>query len=194
MKESPNVLVIASGSIGVLQLPQYLMYLLLRKIKVKCIMTKTAANIIPPKSIAAYVDTFTDEAVYGGTVARVPHIALGEWATHVLVLPASANIIAKMAYGIADDLATTTVLSTKSPLMIFPNMGKVMAEQAVVVENVSKLKDRGYIVFDEFRTNYAVCKNIEETSLSLPPGQEFCDLMDRFLALKGGEIYGNVGN
>jgi phosphopantothenoylcysteine synthetase/decarboxylase len=194
MTKGPNVLIIATGSIGVLQLPQYLMHLLLKKINVKCILTRAAAKMIPPKTISAYVDTFSDDEVLGGTIARVPHIALGEWATHVLILPASANMIAKVTYGIADDLASTTVLSTNKPIVIFPNMGRVMAEQPIVIENLSRLKNRGFIVFDEYRTNYAVCKNVEESTLSLPTGEEFMEFIEKQILLKGGENYGIARN
>lgn len=178
MNTTKNILIVASGSIGIINLPQYIMELKSQNYNVKCILTEDAASFLPAKTLSAYVDVFTDKESFGGTIARVPHIVLGQWASLVLVLPASANIIAKITHGIADNLATTTILSTNAKMIIFPNMGAIMSEQFIVKENIQKLKNRNYEVYEEYKESYSVSKGIEENSFSLPSIEKFNELIN----------------
>lgn len=77
------------------------------------------------------------------TEFSVEHVALSEAADVVLVAPASANIIARLANGIADDMLTCTVLATKAPVIIAPAMNDNMWANQVTQDNVAKLKKRG---------------------------------------------------
>ncbi len=79
------------------------------------------------------------------TEFSVEHVALSEAADVVLVAPASANIIARLANGIADDMLTCTVLATKAPVIIAPAMNDNMWANQVTQDNVAKLKKRGFI-------------------------------------------------
>ncbi len=75
--------------------------------------------------------------------AAMGHIELARWATTVLIAPASANTIARLAHGMADDLLTTLALATEAPLVVAPAMNRVMWAQAATQANVARLRERG---------------------------------------------------
>ena len=116
---------------------------------VHVIMTKNATNIINPitfETLTAHkclVDTFDRNFNY-----NIEHVALGEKADVVLVAPASANVIGKMAAGIADDMLTTTILACKCKKIVAPAMNTNMYENPVVQENLKKLKGFGMEVIE----------------------------------------------
>lgn len=114
---------------------------------VRCIITKGGTNFVTPLSVAAisenqvYTDLFSlkDETEMG-------HIRLSREADLVLVAPASANLMAQMAYGLAEDLASTTLLATNKPVMIYPAMNPMMWEHEATQDNLETLKKRGVII------------------------------------------------
>ena len=79
---------------------------------------------------------------------KVEHIALANLADMVVIVPATANIIAKLAAGIADDMLTTTVLATKAPLLLAPAMNTNMYENPITQQNIAELKTRGALVIE----------------------------------------------
>ena len=111
---------------------------------VRCILTQGGAQFVTPLAIGAlsedivYQDlwSLTDEAAMG-------HIRLSREADLLLVAPASADILAKMAAGLADDLATTTLLATNKPVLIAPAMNVRMWEHAATTANIATLAARG---------------------------------------------------
>ncbi|OGT37882.1 MAG: hypothetical protein A3F11_08490 [Gammaproteobacteria bacterium RIFCSPHIGHO2_12_FULL_37_14] len=80
-----------------------------------------------------------DESINHG----MRHIELAKWASMIIIAPASANVIAKIAHGIADDLLTTVCLASRAKLFIAPSMNKEMWENAATQENIAKLCARG---------------------------------------------------
>ena len=116
---------------------------------VHVIMTKNATNIINPitfETLTAHkclVDTFDRNFNY-----NIEHVALGEKADVVLVAPASADVIGKMAAGIADDMLTTTILACKCKKIVAPAMNTNMYENPVVQANLKKLKEFGMEVIE----------------------------------------------
>lgn len=78
----------------------------------------------------------------------VEHISIARKADLILIAPATANIIAKLAHGIADDMLSTLILATKAPVLIAPAMNAVMWENSVVQENIARLKKRGFYFID----------------------------------------------
>jgi phosphopantothenoylcysteine decarboxylase/phosphopantothenate--cysteine ligase len=113
--------------------------------EVRVIMTKAAAKFVTP---------LTFREISGNEVAadmwqeaktwNVEHIALANWADLFLLAPATANIIGKIANGIADDMLSTTVMATKAPVMIAPAMNNNMYTNPVTQNNLSALKKLGY--------------------------------------------------
>lgn len=125
---------------------------------VHVIMTKNACNFITPKTFEVltknkvYIATFDEEP---DDAVNVPHISLGQSADCFLIAPATANIIAKLAHGIADDMLTTTVLPARCPMLICPSMNGYMLDNSVTQENIEILRKRGYKVIDSEFGNLA---------------------------------------
>ena len=115
--------------------------------RVEVIMTQSAAKFIAPLTLRSLTgrpvvtDMFELTSEY-----NVEHIALAEAADVVAIAPATANVIAKLAVGIADDMLTCTVLATKAPVIVAPAMHISMFENPVTQDNLAKLKARGFIV------------------------------------------------
>lgn len=144
-----RILLIISGGIAA-----YKSLELIRLIKksggdVRCILTNGGSQFITPLSVSSlsgekcYTDlwSLTDEAEMG-------HIRLSREADLVVVAPASADIMARMAHGLANDLATTALLATNKPVMIAPAMNPCMWDNAATQDNISLLKKRGITVIE----------------------------------------------
>jgi len=110
------------------------------------VMTKNATKLVSPLSFSAItgrpaaVDTFADQERFS-----IGHISLAESADAVLIAPATANVIAKIACGIADDLLTSTVIASRAPLIIAPAMHTAMWENPATQANVETLRKRGVV-------------------------------------------------
>ncbi len=117
--------------------------------EVKVIMTDAATKFVAPltfREISAQpvVTSMWSEITH----YNVEHIALAGWADLVLIAPATANIMAKMAHGIADDMLSTTVLATTAPVMICPAMNTNMYENPVTLANFAKLRGLGVRIME----------------------------------------------
>jgi len=114
---------------------------------VEAIMTEAATRFIAPLTLRSITgrpvvtDMFHMESEY-----KIDHIALAEAADAIVIAPATANIIAKLAYGIADDELTCTVLATRAPIIIAPAMNAAMYHNPVTQQNLARLKTRGFTV------------------------------------------------
>lgn len=115
--------------------------------RVEVVMTEAATRFITPLTMRNIVgrpvvtDMFAEVSEYS-----VEHVALAEAADVVVIAPATADIIAKLAVGIADDMLTCTVLATKAPVIIAPAMNDNMLQNPITQENLAKLKARGFII------------------------------------------------
>jgi phosphopantothenoylcysteine decarboxylase/phosphopantothenate--cysteine ligase len=120
-----------------------------REAFVRVIMTKNATEFITPLTLQTlsghpiFVDMFVPMREF-----EMAHISLAEYADIIVIAPATANIIGKIASGLADDLLSTTVMATKSPVLICPAMNTNMYENVSVKENISKLSGRGYLFIE----------------------------------------------
>lgn len=142
--ETKNILLVITGSIAAYKTLDLIRRLKERGVGVTAVLTSSAKQFITPMAVAAlsghkvYDDTFslTDEVEMG-------HIQLSRSAELVVVAPATADIIARMACGIADDLATTLLLATDKPVMVAPAMNVRMWEHKAVQRNIAQLKKDG---------------------------------------------------
>lgn len=159
MLTGKNIVLGVSGGIAAYKMADVASALYKLHANVHVIMTENAAKIIPPQTFEiltknkCYVDTFdrdTDDSVH------VPHISLGTGADLFLIAPATADIIGKLAHGIADDMLTTAVLPASCPMLICPSMNVHMLENPIVQDNIEKLKKYGYKVI-ESATGYLAC-------------------------------------
>ncbi len=117
--------------------------------EVRVIMTENATNFITPTTF----ETLTGHKCITDTFDRnfefkVEHISLAQKADAIIIAPATANIIAKLAHGIADDMLTTTVLASKAPKIISPAMNTAMFENPITQDNISTLKKYGMTIIE----------------------------------------------
>lgn len=149
MLKGKTVVLGVTGSIAAYKIANLTSMLTKLHCDVHVIMTKNATNIINPitfETLTAHkclVDTFDRNFNY-----NIEHVALGEKADVVLVAPATANVIGKMAAGIADDMLTTTILACKCKKIVAPAMNTNMYENPVVQANLKKLKEFGMEVIE----------------------------------------------
>jgi phosphopantothenoylcysteine decarboxylase/phosphopantothenate--cysteine ligase len=123
-------------------------------------MTKNATNIINPLTFETLtgrkclIDTFDRNFKY-----EVEHIEVAKAADLAIVAPATANIIAKLSHGIADDMLTTTMLACKCPKLVAPAMNTAMYENPITVDNLKTLEKYGYEIIEP-ATGLLACKDV----------------------------------
>lgn len=146
MLDGRRVLLIISGGIAAYKSLELIRRLKDRGCAVRCVLTRGGANFVTPLAVSAlsgdkvYQETFslTDEAEMG-------HIRLSREADLVVVAPATANLLAKMAAGIADDLASTALLATDKRVLVAPAMNTMMWEHPATRANLALLESRGVL-------------------------------------------------
>jgi phosphopantothenoylcysteine decarboxylase/phosphopantothenate--cysteine ligase len=143
MLNGKRILLIISGGIAAYKALELIRALKKSGASVRCILTKGGAQFVTPLSVAA----LTEEAVYDDLWSlkdetEMGHIRLSREADLVVVAPASANLIAQMAHGLAEDLASTTLLATNRPVMICPAMNPMMWQHEATQTNIDTLRKR----------------------------------------------------
>ena len=144
--KKPCIVLGVTGGIAVYKACEVLRLLQKQGIDVYVVMTKNACQFVAPLTFETLsghpvaVDTFERPATW-----EVEHIALAKRADLFLIAPATANIIGKMANGIADDMLTTTVMACKCHKIVSPAMNTQMFENPIVQDNLAKLERFGYV-------------------------------------------------
>ena len=156
--------------------------------EVRVIMTEHAQQFVTP---------LTFKEISGNKVAvsmweanqefNVEHIALANWADAFVVAPATANILAKMANGIADDLLSTTLLAAQAPIIVCPAMNTGMYQNPITQENIAKLEAHGVTVMPP-AVGYLAC-GVSGPG-RLPEPQQIVEFIDAFFAKKDGDMVG----
>jgi len=114
--------------------------------KVEAVMTEPATRFITPLSLRSITGRPVTTGMWDmASEFNIEHVSLAEAAHVILIAPATANIIAHIACGLADDILTCTVLATKAPIIIAPAMNENMLLNPVMQENIAKLKARGFV-------------------------------------------------
>ncbi|MEQ9681436.1 MAG: bifunctional phosphopantothenoylcysteine decarboxylase/phosphopantothenate--cysteine ligase CoaBC [Rhodospirillales bacterium] len=147
MLSGKRILLIVTGGIAAYKTPDLVRRLRERGASVRCVLTAGGAQFVTPLALGAvtgdtvYQDLFdlTDEREMG-------HIQLSRDADVLLVAPATADVLAKMAHGLASDLATTALLATDKPVSVAPAMNVRMWQHAATQANLDTLKSRGVTV------------------------------------------------
>lgn len=148
--------------------------------KVHVIMTENAAKFITPLTFETLtgtkcmIDTFDRDFQFD-----VRHISVAKEADVVLVAPATANVIAKMAHGIADDMLTTVVLAAKCRKLIAPSMNTAMLENEITQDNLALLRKYGFTIIDS-ASGYLACG--DTGSGKLPEPEVLCQWIEREIA------------
>ncbi len=147
MAKEKHVVLGVTGSIAAYKIANLASMLIKKHYNVTVIMTKNATNFINPITFETLtgnkclVDTFDRNFEYS-----VEHVSLAKSADMVLIAPASANVIGKIANGIADDMLTTTVMACKCPVYFAPAMNTNMYQNPIVQDNLKKLSNYGYSI------------------------------------------------
>ena len=163
-----NVILGVSGGIAAYKACALTSKLTQQGANVKVIMTESATKFISPLTFQAlsrnpvYTDTFDEK-----DEEKIAHIDLADWADMFVIAPATANIIGKIANGIADDMMTTSILATKAPVYIAPAMNVNMYEHPGVIKNMQTLVNFGYH-FIEPGAGYLACGWIGKGRLEEP--------------------------
>lgn len=166
--QNKNVLLAVSGGIAAYKACALTSKLTQQGANVKVMMTKSAVEFVSPLTFQAlsrnpvFTDTFDEK-----DAKKIAHIDLADWADILIIAPATANIIGKIANGIADDMITTTILATKANVYIAPAMNVNMYEHPAVLKNMQTLSDIGYF-FIEPGAGYLACGWIGKGRLEEP--------------------------
>ncbi|MFH0984175.1 MAG: flavoprotein [Candidatus Omnitrophota bacterium] len=151
-----TVLHILTGSIAAYKAPGMIKKLKAHGARVVCVMTHCAKEFVTPTVLRTvsgervYSEMFPQDAPFG-----VLHTSLADLPHLVLVSPATANFIAKMATGISDDLASCLVLATRKPVLVAPAMNDNMLTHPVTQKNIAQLKALGYHFADPIEGDLA---------------------------------------
>ncbi|MBT3305537.1 MAG: bifunctional phosphopantothenoylcysteine decarboxylase/phosphopantothenate--cysteine ligase CoaBC, partial [Alphaproteobacteria bacterium] len=144
MLNGKQVLLVISGGIAAYKCPDLVRALRKRGASVRCVLTAGGAQFVTPLALGAVSEEKVYEELFSLTdEAEMGHIRLSRESDVVLVAPATANILAKMASGIADDLATTALLATDKPVICAPAMNVRMWESPATANNIKTLSERG---------------------------------------------------
>lgn len=140
---TPRILICVSGSIAAYKAADVVSALTKKGYEVKCLMTRSAREFVTPLVLETLSRKSVTTDLWGEDVSGTEHIRLARWPDVIAFIPATANLIAKLSHGMADDLVTTVALASESPWMIAPAMNAVMWAAPSTRENVAKLKARG---------------------------------------------------
>lgn len=157
MLKGKHILLAVTGSIAAYKIANLASMLVKLEADVHVIMTKNAEQFISPITF----ETLTGNKVIDDTFDRnsgyhVAHISMAAEADVVLIAPASANVIAKLAHGIADDMLTSTMLAVTAPILVSPAMNTHMFENPATQANIAAIKAFGYQVIEP-ESGYLAC-------------------------------------
>ena len=188
MLKGKKIVLGVTGGIAVYKAVDLVSRLRKQGCQVRVVMTEHAQQFVTPLTFKEISGNQVAVSMWSGNQEfNVEHIALANWADAFVVAPATANIIAKMAYGLADDLLSTTLLAAQAPIVVCPAMNTGMYENAATQENIATLQGRGVTVMPP-----AVGKLACGTSGAgrLPEPQEIVEFLSAFFAKREGDMCG----
>ncbi len=163
----PCVLLCVTGCIAAYKACEVLRDLQRAGCRVKVLMSEHATHFVGPTTFRALTHEKVAVGLFDDPEDPIHHISLAQEADVVLVAPATANVMAKMACGIADDLLSTTLLATPAPIVVAPAMNVGMWDAAATQENIATLKRRG-VAFVEPGEGYLACGDVAKGRLADP--------------------------
>lgn len=188
MLANKNILLCVSGGIAVYKAVALVSKLSQAGAHVKVMMTESATRFVTPLSFQVmskndvYTDTFDEK-----DSSVIAHIDLADWADLIIVAPATANVIGKLANGIADDMVTTTLLATTAKVWIAPAMNVHMYDNLAVRRNIAQLAEDGY-EFIEPSEGFLACGYVGKGRLEEP--EKITALAAQFFEPKNGLLKG----
>ena len=145
--EGKHITICVTGGIAAYKAAALASFLKKKKAQVHVILTKNAARFVSAVTFKSLTGNPVITKMFDSS-SFIPHISIAELSDLVLVAPATANIIAKAANGIADDMVSTTLLSSKAPKIIVPAMNTAMYENPITQHNLEKLSNFGFEIME----------------------------------------------
>lgn len=165
MLKGKKILIGVTGGIAAYKAAEIVSQLSQKGADVKVIMTKAATEFVTPLTFQTLSHNPVYIEMFSGYEVNPKHISLADEADLLLIAPATANIIGKIAHGIADDLLSTVVMSVKCPVLIAPAMNDNMYKNPIVQDNIKRLKKLGY-KFIPPEKGHLACQKIAEGRLA----------------------------
>lgn len=138
-----NILIAVSGSISAYKIADVVSELGKAGHQVQCLLTRSATEFVSPLVLETLSGRKARFEQFGPDVPGTEHIDFARWVDLMVFAPASANMLARLALGLADDLPSTVALATEAPLLIAPAMNTVMWEKPIVQQHLRTLVERG---------------------------------------------------
>lgn len=188
MLKGKKIVLGVTGGIAVYKAVDLVSRLLKQGCEVRVVMTEHAQQFVTPLTFKEISGNAVATSMWNSNQEfNVEHIALANWADAFLVAPATANILAKMTYGIADDLLSTTLLAAQAPIVVCPAMNTGMYLNAATQENIAKLQSRGITVMPP-ASGHLACGTSGPGRL--PEPQQIVEFMSSFFAGREGDLRG----
>jgi phosphopantothenoylcysteine decarboxylase / phosphopantothenate---cysteine ligase len=190
MVKGKKILLCVTGGIAVFKAAALTSKLVQSGAEVKVILSDSAAKFVTPLTFQAlsrnevYVDTFDEK-----NPSVIAHIDLADWPDLVIVAPATANTIGKLAGGIADNMITTTLLATMAPVWVAPAMNVHMYNHPAVKKNLATLSEYGY-QFIEPGEGYLACGYVGKGRLEEP--EKIVLLVTEFFQTESKSLFGKT--
>jgi phosphopantothenoylcysteine decarboxylase / phosphopantothenate---cysteine ligase len=147
--QGKRILLVISGGIAAYKTCELVRLFRRAEMPVRCVLTEAGAKFVTPMTLAALSEQPVVETLWDlERESKIGHIALSREADLVVVAPATADIMAKMAAGMADDLATTLLLATDKPVLVAPAMNVRMWQHPATRRNVAQLRADGLTVME----------------------------------------------
>lgn len=166
-KEQKTVVIGVSGCIAAYKSCEILRGLQKAGVRVKVVMTEHATHFVDPLTFRSLTHEPVAVGLFDDPSDPIHHISLAAEADLLLLAPCTANVLAKTAHGIADDLLSTTVLATTAPIVVAPAMNVHMYENPATQANMRTLKERGFR-FVEADEGYLACGDVGRGRLAEP--------------------------
>lgn len=165
--QQKTVLVGVTGCIGAYKACELVRQLQKAGMRVKVTMTEHATHFVDPLTFRSLTHEPVAVGLFDDPADPIHHISLAEEADAFIIAPATANVIAKLSAGIADDLLTTTALACTCPLLVAPAMNVHMFENAITQQNIEALRRRGIDIIEP-ESGYLACGDIGKGRLADP--------------------------
>ena len=149
MADAKHIVLGVTGSIAAYKAAELVRLMIIKKWEVSVVMTQAATRFVGELTFRALtrrpvvLDMFQETETW-----RPTHIALADWANVLVIAPCTANVMAKLAHGLADDALSATALACQAPLVMAPAMNEKMWNHPATRENLRLLKSRGVVVVD----------------------------------------------
>ena len=188
MLKGKKIVLGVTGGIAVYKAVDLVSRLRKQGCQVRVVMTEHAQQFVTPLTFKEISGNQVAVSMWSSNQEfNVEHIALANWADAFVGAPATANILAKMAYGLADDLLSTTLLAAQAPIVVCPAMNTGMYENAATQENIAKLQGRGVTVMPPAEGKLACGTS---GAGRLPEPQEIVEFLSAFFAKREGDLCG----